>query len=159
MDDSFGGTSGLRYRRRFKAKEERGSFSPSYGVRHGIVPNPNWPPPPNVEVATDRRASPRVPLTFHLRLGAERLKVDGDISAGGAGFQLNQPLELNQVELFVTFPSDNRERRLVADILRVQVIDGAVFHHARWHDPTEVAAPMAGWLQARRAQALMAISS
>ncbi len=141
MESGYGGSSGLLHRRRFKPKAKSDSFSPSYGVRMGLIPNPSWPPPPGVEDATERRTARRVPLTFQLGLPqGKRLQVRGNVSAGGALFLLTAPLAATQVDLYVTVPAQTEELHMVGVLIAATAQDGAVVHRVRWQDPAKFAA-------------------
>jgi hypothetical protein len=65
-------------------------FSPSYGVRHGLIKDPNWPPahmPDDGNAA--RRRHVRVNCSFEVRVSGTAAGVTGDLSAGGARFTLD----------------------------------------------------------------------
>jgi hypothetical protein len=135
MENEYGGSGGLRFRRRFKAKSQ--PFSPSYGVRMGFIPNPHWPPPPGVEEGPERRTSVRIPLSFEIGLeNGERALVDGNVSAGGAMFVRDLPMLAKQVDVYVQLAGETAETHAVGELIAVNGAIGTVIHRVRWVDPT-----------------------
>jgi hypothetical protein len=87
MADAFGVESHTRVTKRTAKSQESGRFSPSFGVHHGLIPDPNWPPAhfPDNSVAMQRKHR-RVVCDFMLELAGRRVEVHGDVSKGGVMF-------------------------------------------------------------------------
>ncbi len=137
--DEYGGSGGLRLRRRFKAKAE--PFSPSYGVHRGFIPNPHWPPPPGVEEGPERRTSVRIPLNFEIGLeNGERALVHGNVSAGGAMFVRDAAMAVKQVDIYVQLPGDSEETHAVGELIAINGGTGTAIHRLRWLDASQFAA-------------------
>ena len=112
--------------------KKAGKFSPSFGVRHGLIKDPNWPPAefPEHGTAASRRFR-RVNMAFGVELRGEAVQVKGDVSEGGAMFLLDRRVETKHVDIVV--------KGLVA---RAEVLSaskkGAEFaHHCRFIDSAE----------------------
>jgi hypothetical protein len=106
----------------------------------GFIPNPNWPPPPGSEDPTERRTAVRVPLAFQLGLGrGQRIAVSGNVSAGGAMFLLNQPLQNPRIDIYVKLPAETQETHVVGELIAASPDRGAVVHRVRWVDPSAFA--------------------
>ena len=139
--EEYGGSGGLRLRRRFKAKSQ--PFSPSYGVRMGFIPNPHWPPPPGVEDGPERRTSVRIPLSYEIGLeNGERALVHGNVSAGGAMFTRDQPLGAKQVDIYVQLAGDSEETHAVGELIATNGAAGRVVHRLRWLDASQMPPPL-----------------
>src|SRR4051812_3058754 len=79
-----------------------GKFSPSFGVRRGLIKDPNWPPHefPEHGSAASRRFR-RIEASFGIELRGEAHEVKGDVSQGGAMFLLDRKLDSKQVDIIV----------------------------------------------------------
>lgn len=107
-------------------------FSPSFGVRRGLIKDPNWPPAefPEHGSAASRRFR-RVELPFEVAVRGEQVAVKGDISEGGAMFLLDRRVETKVVDVVVH-----------GKVARAEVLStskkGALFaHHCRFTDSSE----------------------
>ena len=105
-------------------------FSPSFGVHHGMIPDPNWPPAefPEGTVAMQRKDR-RVACDFNVELGGVSTKVTGDLSRGGAMFLL--PAAAGQDVVTVELRGVRAEARVLSTSPR----NGQIAHHAQFMDP------------------------
>ncbi len=104
-------------------------FSPSFGVHHGLIKDPNWPPAvfPEHGTAASRRFR-RVEMNFYVELRGETVTVQGDVSAGGAMFLFDRKVETKVVDVVV-----------LGKVARAEVLSiskkGELFaHHCRFID-------------------------
>jgi hypothetical protein len=109
-----------------------GKFSPSFGVRRGLIKDPNWPPAhfPEHGTAASRRFR-RVESTFDIALRDEQIEVKGDVSQGGAMFLLNRRLENKHVDIVV------KGRSAKVEIVSTSKKGNAFAHHCRFLDISE----------------------
>jgi len=109
-----------------------GKFSPSFGVRRGLIKDPSWPPPhfPEHGSAASRRFR-RVEATFDISLRGEQIEVKGDVSQGGAMFVLNRRLDAKQIEIVV------KGHTARAEIVSTSKKGNAFAHHCRFLDSSE----------------------
>ena len=109
-----------------------GKFSPSFGVRRGLIKDPNWPPAhfPEHGTAASRRFR-RVESTFDLSFRGEQIEVKGDVSQGGAMFVLNRRLDTKQIEIVV------KGHKAKAEVLSTSKKGNAFAHHCRFLDVSE----------------------
>lgn len=128
MYDVFGNSSGLQAKRRFK-KRPALALSSSFGVRNGFVAGAERPLPAGVE---NLRAARRLPLTFEVGLEGKRLRVAGDLSAGGAMFLLPYAAGSHQVEVFFRVPGEGEERRVQGQLLACYTRGRRFAHHVRF---------------------------
>jgi hypothetical protein len=127
------------HRRRIKHAHTREAISGSFGVRHGLIKDPNWPPTrfPEEGTATQRR-SLRTDAAFSIRIdGEEPVPVIGNISEGGVMFTL--PLRVDGSRIEVIASVDGGERLALIDVLRTRVESGLVRHHGRFVDALDAA--------------------
>lgn len=109
-----------------------GRFSPSFGVRRGLIKDPNWPPAqfPDHGTAASRRFR-RVAMAFDVELRGEAVKVVGDVSEGGAMFLLNRKVETRHVDIVV------KGKAARAEVLSSSKKGNAFAHHCRFIDSAE----------------------
>lgn len=137
--DSLGSVARrIHLKRRFDKNAKPAPQSPSFGVRRGLIRNPNWPPPPGVEMPTDRRLSPRVRYGFDLLYAGRPIAVAGDLSATGAMFVMERLLPTARVELVIRVPNEPAPRRVSGDIIRTSYKGQFIAHHVRFVEPTSV---------------------
>ncbi len=129
----------LHLKRRFdkSAESKAKPQSPSFGVHHGLIRNPNWPPPPGVSMPTDRRLAKRVRYSFQILVGGRAVTVAGDISATGAMFLLERLLPSSHVELAIEVPGETQPRRLSGEVIRTSNKGGFIAHHVRFNEPEQ----------------------
>ncbi|MFO0595739.1 MAG: PilZ domain-containing protein [Myxococcaceae bacterium] len=106
-----------------------GKFSPSFGVRHGLIKDPNWPPAefPEGGSATSRRFR-RVEAKFEVSVQGALMPVKGDVSQGGAMFQLDRRLDVKHVDVVV------QGKVARAEIVSCSKKGAAFAHHCRFLD-------------------------
>ena len=140
MSEFSGDTSArrLHLRRRFDKTQKTKPQSPSYGVHNGLIRNPNWPPPPGVEMPTDRRMSPRFEYSFELLYAGRAITVNGDVSATGAMFVLERLMPTSHVELSVRIPGESLPRRVAGEVIRTSYKGAHIAHHVRFNDPAQL---------------------
>lgn len=109
-----------------------GKFSPSFGVRRGLIKDPNWPPAqfPEHGTAASRRFR-RVEATFDIAVRGENVEVKGDVSEGGAMFLLNRRLDVKQLAIVV------KGHAAKAEVLSTSKKGNAFAHHCRFLDSSE----------------------
>jgi hypothetical protein len=109
-----------------------GKFSPSFGVRRGLIKDPNWPPAqfPEHGTAASRRFR-RVELSFDVELRGETAHVHGDVSQGGAMFLLDRRVETRHVDIVV------KGKAARAEVLSASKKGNAFAHHCRFIDIAE----------------------
>lgn len=109
-----------------------GKFSPSFGVRRGLIKDPNWPPAqfPEHGSAASRRFR-RVELSFDVELRGETAKVRGDVSQGGAMFLFDRRVETKHVDIVV------KGQVARAEVLSTSKKGNAFAHHCRFIDASE----------------------
>ena len=109
-----------------------GKFSPSFGVRRGLIKDPNWPPAqfPEHGTAASRRFR-RVELSFDVELRGESVSVRGDVSQGGAMFLLDRRVETKHVDIVV------KGKAARAEVLSTSKKGNAFAHHCRFIDASE----------------------
>ena len=109
-----------------------GKFSPSFGVRRGLIKDPNWPPAqfPDHGSAASRRFR-RVELAFDVELRGEAVSVHGDVSEGGAMFLLDRRVETSHVDIVV------KGKAARAEVLSASKKGLAFAHHCRFIDSAE----------------------
>jgi hypothetical protein len=135
MEDAFSGSGGLRHTRKF-AKAGR-SYSPSYGVKKGLIRDPHWPAPlTDGEGASPRRQSLRVPTTFEVHSSSSKFTVQGDLSVGGAMFVAPNRIE---DEYVVIVPEKDHTIRARGKIIGRRTEANGVVHHVRFDDEPETA--------------------
>ena len=101
MDNVFNKAAGAGSNRKFSNVLKVARFSPSWGVRRGLIKDPNWPPAhfPAEGNAASRRFR-RMPASFQVRIGgAEPIVVSGNISSGGAMFVMSSVLTSDKIEV------------------------------------------------------------
>ena len=101
MDNVFSKAAGASTNRKFSHKTKVALFSPSFGVRHGFIKDPNWPPAsfPSEGLATSRRFR-RVPASFEVRIDqGETIAVNGNLSSGGVMFVTSIRLTSEKIEV------------------------------------------------------------
>lgn len=107
-------------------------FSPSFGVHHGLIKDPNWPPAqfPEHGTAASRRFR-RVEFSFGVELRGEAHQVRGDVSEGGAMFLLDRRVETKNVDIVV--------KGVVAraEVLSTSKKGASFAHHCRFIDAAE----------------------
>lgn len=130
MDDGFRkSASPSSVINRTGKSKKAGRFSPSFGVRHGLIKDPNWPPAEMPEKGSaSARRSKRVLLPFAIVVQGERYPVTGDISEGGAMFLLGNELQQKTVDIAL---GDHSAR---AEILSVSKKGKTWAHHCRFLD-------------------------
>ncbi len=107
-------------------------FSPSFGVRRGLIKDPNWPPAefPEHGAAASRRFR-RIETTFDVALRGEQVTVKGDVSQGGAMFLLDRRVDTKVIDIVV------KGHAARAEVLSASK-KGAMFaHHCRFLDVSE----------------------
>ncbi|MBL8910757.1 MAG: PilZ domain-containing protein [Archangium sp.] len=109
-----------------------GKFSPSFGVRRGLIKDPNWPPAqfPEHGTAASRRFR-RVDTKFIISVRGEEAEVKGDVSEGGAMFLLDRRLDAKTVHVMV----GGKAAR--AEILSCSKKGNAYAHHCRFTSADE----------------------
>jgi hypothetical protein len=109
-----------------------GKFSPSFGVRRGLIKDPNWPPHefPEHGSASSRRFR-RVETSFGIELRGEAHDVKGDVSEGGAMFLLDRKLDSKQVDIIV------KGHAARAEVLSASKKGNFFAHHCRFLDASE----------------------
>jgi hypothetical protein len=109
-----------------------GKFSPSFGVRRGLIKDPNWPPHqfPDHGNAASRRFR-RVEMSFGIELRGEAHAVKGDVSEGGAMFLLDRKVDTKQVDIIV------KGRAARAEVLSASKKGNFFAHHCRFIDASE----------------------
>jgi hypothetical protein len=109
-----------------------GKFSPSFGVRRGLIKDPNWPPAqfPEHGTAASRRFR-RVEATFDVALRGEQVRVNGDVSEGGAMFLLDRRVETKVVDVVV------QGKAARAEVLSASKKGHFFAHHCRFLDSAE----------------------
>ncbi len=109
-----------------------GKFSPSFGVRQGLIKDPNWPPAefPEHGTAASRRFR-RVEATFGVELRGEAHEVRGDISEGGAMFLLGRRVDTSHVDIVVKGVAAR------AEVLSASKKGTSFAHHCRFIDAAE----------------------
>ncbi|HEY1088870.1 MAG TPA: PilZ domain-containing protein [Archangium sp.] len=109
-----------------------GKFSPSFGVRRGLIKDPNWPPAqfPEHGTAASRRFR-RVELNFDVELRGESVSVRGDVSQGGAMFLLDRRVETKHVDIVA------KGKAARAEVLSTSKKGNAFAHHCRFIDSSE----------------------
>jgi len=109
-----------------------GKFSPSFGVRRGLIKDPNWPPAefPEHGTAASRRFR-RIDATFVVELRGEQVSVKGDVSEGGAMFLLDRRVETKVVDVVVNGIAAR------AEILSASKKGSSFAHHCRFLDSAE----------------------
>lgn len=109
-----------------------GKFSPSFGVRRGLIKDPNWPPAqfPEHGTAASRRFR-RVDTKFIISVRGEEAEVKGDVSEGGAMFLLDRRLDAKTVHVVV----GGKAAR--AEILSCSKKGNAYAHHCRFTSADE----------------------
>lgn len=129
MSDAFGVESHTRVSRRATKSTEAARFSPSFGVHHGLIPDPNWPPAqfPDNSVAMQRRDR-RVVCDLTVDIDGRREVVRGDLSKGGAMFLLAGRSVSNVAVVEV------RGVRAEVSIVAVSTRGASVAHHAHFTD-------------------------
>lgn len=107
-------------------------FSPSFGVRHGLIKDPNWPPAqfPEHGSAASRRFR-RIATTFDVALRGEQVTVTGDISEGGAMFLLDRRVDTKVIDVIVV------GRAARAEVISASKQGNRFAHHCRFLDVTE----------------------
>lgn len=126
------------YRRHLKPHPHLGTIPASYGVRHGIIKDPNWPPEqiPSEGLAT-RRRSLRVNAALRLRIaGSAQVTCEGDISEGGIRFVLPLSASAQRVELVAPVLGGG-EARAEVQVLYERLTPEGVVHHARFRNGAE----------------------
>lgn len=136
MDNVFtaaGAVSSVAHRK--VESKPNASFSPSFGVHHGLIKDPNWPPAsfPEQGTAAARRLR-RVAAAFEVAFEGGQAAVTGDISAGGAMFLFERALNTGLVYVLV----DGHVAR--AEVLSAHPKDGKFAHHCRFLDVDEAGA-------------------
>jgi len=129
----------LHLRRRFDKGPKAKPQSPSFGVHNGLIRNPNWPPPPGVEMPTDRRLSPRFAYTFELLYAGRAITVNGDVSATGAMFVLERLMPSANVELSLRVPGEAVPRRVTGEVIRTSYKGEHIAHHVRFNESSPFA--------------------
>jgi hypothetical protein len=123
MPDVFSGAGGLGVRRRLSSKSN--AFNPSFGVRKGLLADGD-------KVAEgaegNRRKSRRWPLSFEVAVAGRRMRVAGDLSAGGAMVLLPTEVAVPEMTLFVKDPSTGTEHSATGKVVSVRR-RGARFAH------------------------------
>jgi hypothetical protein len=113
-----------------------GKFSPSFGVRRGLIKDPNWPPAqfPEHGSAASRRFR-RVESIFDIAItrgqDSESIEVKGDVSEGGAMFLLNRRLDAKHIDVVV------KGHAAKAEVLSTSKKGNAFAHHCRFLDVTQ----------------------
>ncbi len=116
-----------------------GKFSPSFGVRRGLIKDPNWPPAefPEHGSAASRRFR-RVEMSFGVELrgrpldsAGERFEVKGDVSEGGAMFLLDRKVDSKHVDIVVKCAVAR------AEVLSASKKGHFFAHHCRFLDSAE----------------------
>ena len=109
-----------------------GKFSPSFGVRRGLIKDPNWPPHefPEHGSAASRRFR-RVEMAFGIELRGEAHQVKGDVSEGGAMFLLEHKVDSKHVEIIV------KGHAARAEVLSASKKGNFFAHHCRFLDSSE----------------------
>lgn len=109
-----------------------GKFSPSFGVRHGLIKDPNWPPAqfPESGNAASRRFR-RVETKFEVVVRGVRTPVTGDISQGGAMFLLDRRLDTTTIGVVAAGKAAR------AEVLSVSQKGNLFAHHCRFVDVSE----------------------
>lgn len=109
-----------------------GKFSPSFGVRRGLIKDPNWPPAhfPESGTAASRRFR-RVEVSFTVAARGEELAVKGDVSEGGAMFLLDRRLDTKVVDVVV------KGKAARVEILSCSKKGNLFAHHCRFLDRAE----------------------
>lgn len=107
-------------------------FSPSFGVRRGLIKDPNWPPAhfPEHGSAASRRFR-RIDSTFDVALRGEQVTVTGDISEGGAMFLLDRKVDTKVVDVVV------QGKAARAEVLSASKKGLLFAHHCRFLDAAE----------------------
>lgn len=139
MDDVFSKAPGSGSNRTFKAKEVRAHFSPSYGVRKGLIKDPNWPPAhfPDDGLAMGRRAL-RAECAFDVQFdGGAPIRVSGDISLGGARF--TAPTHASDASVQVMVDDQGTQRVARAEILSCHAKGAGFEYRARIPDEEQAA--------------------
>lgn len=138
MHDVFTPSSvsgGLPVRRRFK-KQPGLLCAPSFGVRNGFVADVERPLPPGV--APQRRA-PRIPSSFHLRVGEAWVRVAGDVSAGGALVLFGEKLETPEAELMLELADGSARWRARGQVIGIERRGSRYAHHVRFMSASQLA--------------------
>ncbi|MFT3713291.1 MAG: PilZ domain-containing protein [Archangium sp.] len=110
-----------------------GKFSPSFGVRRGLIKDPNWPPaqfPEHGGTAASRRFR-RVDTSFMVSARGEELNVKGDLSQGGAMFLLDRRLDVKSVDVVLHGMAAR------AEVLSCSKKGSLYAHHCRFTDSDE----------------------
>lgn len=109
-----------------------GKFSPSFGVRRGLIKDPNWPPAefPEHGSAASRRFR-RVEMSFGVELLGEAHAVKGDVSEGGAMFLLDRKVDSKHVDIVV------KGAVARAEVLSASKKGHFFAHHCRFLDSAE----------------------
>lgn len=109
-----------------------GKFSPSFGVRRGLIKDPNWPPAhfPEGGNAASRRFR-RIETKFEVVVRGTRSPVTGDISEGGAMFLLDRRLDTTTIGVVVAGKAAR------AEVLSVSEKGNLFAHHCRFVDVSE----------------------
>ncbi len=131
----------LAFKRRFKEAKPKPQ-SPSFGVHHGLIRNPNWPPPPGVTMPTDRRLAKRVLYSFEIMYAGRAMTVTGDVSATGAMFVMDRLMPTAHIEMSVRVPNEREPRRIKGEIIRTSYKGEYIAHHVRFSEPAQFADAM-----------------
>ena len=136
MDNFFNKAAGASSNRKFSNQPKVARFSPSYGVRHGFIKDPNWPPAqfPEEGNAAQRRFR-RMPANFEVRIGGgAAVAVSGNVSAGGVMFRLASALVSEQIEV------NCGGERAQAEVIAAESDGGQFMYRAHFLDASEAAA-------------------
>lgn len=126
--------------RKFAKKTVSSRFSPSYGVRRGLIKDPNWPPAHFPEEGTaSARRSRRFECSFQVKVGKEVLDVKGDLSLGGVKF--DAPVALQGLTVEVLFNGMSA----TAEVIGSQLKGDEYTCRAKFVDPAQ-STPMWNWL-------------
>ncbi len=140
------------HRRRVKHQKKTHTKIPaSFGVRHGLIKDPNWPPAnfPSEGTATQRRFL-RIVASYAVRIdGGDIVSVEGNISEGGVMFILPSMVEGAVVE--VVAPGVTGQRSARVEVIKARLNGSTVVHHARFVDRSTAAPVWNSILQAQKA--------
>ncbi len=117
---------------RTSTSKASGKFSPSFGVRHGLIKDPNWPPAefPEHGTAASRRFR-RIDGAFDVAVRGDVVKVKGDLSQGGAMFLLDRRVETKVVDIGL------KGQWARAEVLSTSKKGTLFAHHCRFIDASE----------------------
>lgn len=132
MYDAFDRSNRSSFPHRRGGKAHKKPFTAaSFGVRHGFIADPNWPPAQfPAKGSAHQRRQLRVPASFAVSLdGAAPFHVTGNLSLGGAMFLLPDARSPQSLEVI------SGDARAHAQVLHTRALpSGAVAHHVCFLD-------------------------